>query len=125
VLRAAPVSQRPAKTRPSCTQVGLVRKPNRQAASRTAEHEAAGKAKARGTRARRGGARDALRRARPRRLTGPSRARQVILAIDPLFSILLGLAVDRSETKLGPLGWTGGGILIGACLIASRFARAH
>jgi hypothetical protein len=54
-----------------------------------------------------------------------ARAAQVILAIDPLFSILLGLAVDRSETKLGPLGWTGGGILIGACLIASRFARAH
>lgn len=50
---------------------------------------------------------------------------QVILAIDPLFSILLGLAVDRSETKLGPLGWTGGGILIGACLLASRYARAH
>ncbi|KAK9832644.1 hypothetical protein WJX81_006641 [Elliptochloris bilobata] len=52
-------------------------------------------------------------------------AGQVILAIDPLFSILLGLAVDRSETKLGPLGWTGGGILIGACLLASRYARPH
>lgn len=52
-------------------------------------------------------------------------AAQVILAIDPLFSILLGLAVDKSETKLGPLGWTGGGILIFACLVASRYARAH
>ncbi len=56
---------------------------------------------------------------------GARSAAQVILAIDPLFSILLGLAVDKSETKLGPLGWTGGGILIFACLVASRYARAH
>ncbi|BDA48535.1 hypothetical protein COCOBI_12-2150 [Coccomyxa sp. Obi] len=50
-------------------------------------------------------------------------AGQVILAMDPVISILLGLLVDRDETQMGPLGWVGGATLMGACILASFYAR--
>jgi hypothetical protein len=50
-------------------------------------------------------------------------AGQVILAVDPVFSIAMGYLVNRDETRLGVLGWIGGGTLMGACILASVFAR--
>ncbi|CAL8463602.1 g3136 [Coccomyxa elongata] len=50
-------------------------------------------------------------------------AGQVILAMDPVISILLGLLVNRDETQMGPLGWAGGATLMGACILASFYAR--
>ena len=50
-------------------------------------------------------------------------AGQVILAMDPVISIALGYLVNRNETHLGPLGIAGGATLLGACLLASFYAR--
>lgn len=50
-------------------------------------------------------------------------AGQVILAIDPVFSIAMGFLVNRDETRLGALGWAGGTTLMAACLLASFYAR--
>lgn len=50
-------------------------------------------------------------------------AGQVILAMDPVISIALGFLVNRSETQLGPLGIAGGATLLGACLLASFYAK--
>ena len=50
-------------------------------------------------------------------------AGQVILAMDPVISIALGYLVNRNETHLGPLGIAGGGTLLGACLLASFYAK--
>ncbi|EIE27659.1 hypothetical protein COCSUDRAFT_39263 [Coccomyxa subellipsoidea C-169] len=52
-------------------------------------------------------------------------AGQVILAMDPVISILLGLLVNREETQMGPLGWVGGATLMGACILASFYARSE
>ncbi len=43
--------------------------------------------------------------------------------MDPVISILLGLLVNRDETHMGPLGWAGGATLMGACILASFYAR--
>lgn len=50
-------------------------------------------------------------------------AGQVILAMDPVISIALGYLVARNETHLGPLGIAGGATLLGACLLASFYAK--
>ena len=50
-------------------------------------------------------------------------AGQVILAVDPVFSIAMGYLVNRNETRLGALGWAGGTTLMGACILASVYAR--
>ena len=50
-------------------------------------------------------------------------AGQVILAMDPVISIALGYLVNRNETHLGPLGIAGGATLLGACLLASFYAK--
>lgn len=49
----------------------------------------------------------------------------MILAMDPVISILLGLLVDKGETQLSPVGWAGGATLIGACVLASFYARSE
>lgn len=43
--------------------------------------------------------------------------------MDPVISIALGYLVNRSETQLGPLGYAGGATLLGACLLASFYAK--
>jgi len=43
--------------------------------------------------------------------------------MDPVISIALGFLVNRSETQLGPLGIAGGATLLGACLLASFYAK--
>ena len=43
--------------------------------------------------------------------------------MDPVFSIAMGYLVNRDETRLGALGWAGGTTLMGACILASVYAR--
>jgi hypothetical protein len=46
--------------------------------------------------------------------------------MDPVMSIALGLLVGNSEEMhMGTLGWIGGAALIGACVLASFYARSE